>query len=371
MGAGSCHFGSRRSCPSIFSTSSETRRTSTTKEKDSKTKSKTTTSVSKTFTSEVWKQKTRFILSGEGIVEDVYCRGALLGEGKYLQLFKAKPSFLEDTEMCLYIVRAEVADEYLPYTSRVNKMLEILPPHANVVFSRSWEGPDKSKRLWRATEYCAGGSMKDVRSLGRLSEQHIAHALYCCVKALIHLHAHGVIHGSVSSYNLLMTSKFEVKLADLGVHDRFVPMPEDVKFVDFLELKGWTRNPEWIPPEGFNGEKATSKADIWALGITCLELANGGPPLDGMPLREIAEERIKHAPPQLINSEECTWSEIYQDFVRSCLIKNPNLRPTAEQLLCHDFLNLRNWSNMNGKSRSLSDVNAMCPRRSQIATSVY
>ncbi|CAH1989239.1 unnamed protein product [Acanthoscelides obtectus] len=77
-------------------------------------------------------------------------------------------------------------------------------------------------------------------------------------------------------------------------------------------------------------------ADIWSLGITALEMAEGKPPYgDIHPMRAIF--MIPTKPPPSFREPD-KWSPEFIDFVSSCLIKNPEDRATATDLLAHDFV---------------------------------
>ena len=78
-----------------------------------------------------------------------------------------------------------------------------------------------------------------------------------------------------------------------------------------------------------------NKSDLWSLGITAIEMAEGQPPLCDMhPMRALFLIP-RNAPPKLKSKK---WSKKFQSFVDSCLIKDHMTRPGTDQLLRHPFI---------------------------------
>lgn len=98
--------------------------------------------------------------------------------------------------------------------------------------------------------------------------------------------------------------------------------------------------PYWMAPEviqesSYNSLVSLSpishfQADIWSLGITAIELAEGQPPLSSLPPVKATLLITTRPPPELSNENK--WSSDFVDFVRCCLIKDPEKRPSALQL---------------------------------------
>jgi len=188
----------------------------------------------------------------------------------------------------------------------------------------------KDSELWIVMEYCGGGSLSDVmRVLEKtLNEEQISTVVRDALKGLQYLHSVRKIHRDIKAGNILLNNKGEGKLADFGVSGQLS---------DTMAKRNTViGTPFWMAPEVIQEVGYNEKADLWSLGITCLELAEGKPPYSNIhPMRAIF--MIPSRPPPKLTEPE-KWSKEFNEFVASCLIKDPDHRPTAEELLKHTFV---------------------------------
>lgn len=85
----------------------------------------------------------------------------------------------------------------------------------------------------------------------------------------------------------------------------------------------------YIAPEGFD-EKTVLKSDVWSLGITLIELAEGKNPFDGCTYAQVLKSVCLGDPPSLSGEK---WSPEFVDFVSKCLVKDVNERWSVKQLM--------------------------------------
>jgi len=188
----------------------------------------------------------------------------------------------------------------------------------------------RENELWIVMEMCGAGSVSDLMKVTdkTLTEDQIGVVMRDAVKGLAYLHSMRKIHRDIKAGNILMNHKGEGKLADFGVSGQLS---------DTMAKRNTViGTPFWMAPEVIQEIGYDVKADIWSLGITAIEMADGRPPHANIhPMRVIF--MIPSKPPPKV-AEPDKWSKDFNDFLALCLMKNPDQRPTADELLKSPYL---------------------------------
>ncbi|KAF3938471.1 PAK-2p27 [Dactylella cylindrospora] len=253
---------------------------------------------------------------------DEYEKRDLVGKGSFGFVYKAlhKPT---RQIVAVKILSLDVAEQELVDVQQEIALLSQLNAAEGVNVTKYYGAFMKGPQLWIIMDYCSGGSVRTLMKPGRISEKYLTVIVRETVTALAFIHKFGVIHRDVKAANILVANDGRVQLCDFGV-SALVQNPQ-TKRTTFVGT------PWWMAPEVIlENQTYNYKADIWSLGITILEIANGHPPYhDQEPMRALL--MIPRQPPSRLEGGD--WSQALRDFVSYCLCEMPEDRLPAEELL--------------------------------------
>mmetsp|Transcript_23471 Transcript_23471/g.39110 ORF Transcript_23471/g.39110 Transcript_23471/m.39110 type:complete len:412 (+) Transcript_23471:245-1480(+) len=206
--------------------------------------------------------------------------------------------------------------------------LQQMSRHPNIVeVIEAYQGPDD---ICIVMELMTGGSLTDCLDVKRpMQEETIAYVCRKMLMALAFMHREYRMHRDIKSDNVLVNDEGEIKVADFGFAINITS--EQMKRTSVVGT------PYWMAPELIRGQEYDFKVDIWSLGITAIEMAEGEPPLlNEPPLRALLLITTNKSP--TLNNSRVRWSQEFNHFLSQCLQIPPEKRASADELLMHPFI---------------------------------
>ncbi|KAH9841609.1 ste7-like protein [Rhodofomes roseus] len=225
-------------------------------------------------------------------------------------------------------------------------------------------------------EFMDKGSLDGIyKKIGAIDIDVVAKVALAVLEGLTYLYdVHRIIHRDIKPSNILFNSQGQIKICDFGVSGELINSIADT----------FVGTSTYMSPERIQGAQYTVKSDVWSLGISLIELALGrfpfsdsdgdsdlsdfegtlspsrplppkrtqeekdkkkkrkskGVSLQGggmtMSILELLQHIVNEPAPRL--TPEGRFPKEADDFVDSCLLKEPDARKTPKDLLKHPWI---------------------------------
>lgn len=269
--------------------------------------------------------------------EFAWIKGEMIGKGSFGAVYLS----LNITTGEMMAVKQVEVPKYSSQNENIMNMVEALESevstlkhldHLNIVQYLGFEVKENIYSLF--LEYVAGGSVGSlIRMYGRFDEPLIRSLTTQILEGLSYLHSRGILHRDMKADNVLLDQHGICKISDFGISKK----SKDIYSNSDMTMRGTVF---WMAPEMVDTKQGYSaKVDIWALGCVVLEMFAGKRPWSNLEVVAAMFKigKAKSAPP----IPEDTLPLISLDglkFLDACFEIDPELRPTAEELLTHQFL---------------------------------
>ncbi|KAK3539996.1 hypothetical protein QTP70_019628, partial [Hemibagrus guttatus] len=269
-------------------------------------------------------------LDPEAALTSRYTMGKLLGKGGFGSVYAAtrnedgKEVAIKFTEKDHFIQPIEI-----PGMGKVHaevalmKIVSESPKCSNIIELLEWfEMPDRIVLVLERPSPCVN-LLEFAESQGdHLTEDQARDVMLQVIRAAQHCCDRRVLHRDIKSQNLLINpNTLEVKLIDFGCGDLLLDVPYRKYSGTFAFCP-----PEWVISNMYMGISAT----IWGLGILLFNLVCGDYPFDSE--ADIEDGHLEFSP---------YVSQDFIDLVLWCLELEPDMRPSFEDIISHEWFTER------------------------------
>ncbi|XP_022234177.2 serine/threonine-protein kinase fused [Drosophila obscura] len=179
--------------------------------------------------------------------------------------------------------------------------------------------------LFVVTEFALMDLHRYLSFNGAMPEEHARRVIGHLVSALYYLHSNRILHRDLKPQNVLLDKNMHAKLCDFGLA-RNMTLGTHV----LTSIKG---TPLYMAPELLAEQPYDHQADMWSLGCIAYESMAGQPPFCATSILHLVK---------LIKHEDVKWpstlSSECRSFLQGLLEKDPGMRISWTQLLCHPFV---------------------------------
>lgn len=218
---------------------------------------------------------------------------------------------------------------------QLNRELQTLINHQSRFLVRSFGAFYDGAGVVHVTlEFMDRGSLADiVLQRGRIPEPVVCKLMEHCLRGLAFLHENHILHRDVKTANILLSRKLcRAKLSDFG-------LARDFESDNKSKTDSFVGTLAYMSPERLHGRIYTYASDIWSLGITVMECVMGKYPFDKPQSYFDIIDAAQSDPAFLVQNEEVSRECV--DFIRLCLQLEMRDRPTARELLQHEWIQSR------------------------------
>jgi len=240
--------------------------------------------------------------------------------------------------MCEY--KIEKNNDRLENIKRKNEILRNLD-HPKIL--KVYEIYYYKDKYYIVTEFFEKGDLgKFLEKNKNLSEKQIANIIYKVLLTLQYAHQNMIIHGYISTLNILVDDitndgEYEIKVKDFS----YFKSNEPINFNQNLGLL------EYFAPEILLNKSIDKSIDLWSVGVLTYLLLDGRFPIQGKNDSEIEENIINFKVVKFTSENMKKCSSMAREFIKKLLVFEPEKRINALEAINDKWFNHYHLGNKN------------------------
>ena len=256
------------------------------------------------------------IVKGQKI-NDRYEIIRVIGEGGMANVYLATDTIL-DRKVAVKVLRGDLAtDEKFVRRFQREAISASSLSHPNIV--EMYDVGEDDGNYFIVMEYIDGKTLKSlVKKRGALTLPEVLDIMLQLTSAIACAHDSYIIHRDIKPQNVMILDDGRVKITDFGIAIAS-------NATELTQTNSVMGSVHYLPPEQANGLTATTKSDIYSLGILMYELITGKVPFKGENAVEIALKQMKEPIPSICEDNEEIPQRVENIILRACA-KNPKNR---------------------------------------------
>lgn len=224
-------------------------------------------------------------------LSDRYVLTSVVGQGGMANVFLARDLIL-DRNVAVKVLRYDFQDNQdaiKRFQREAISASQLL--HPNIV--EVYDVDEHDKQQYIVMEYVEGQDLKTfIKENSPVPLELVVSIMGQIVAAIDVAHKNRIIHRDIKPQNILITTENVVKITDFGIAVAL----SDTSITQTNTLLG---SVHYLSPEQARGSAATTKSDIYALGVVLYELITGTVPHDGESAVSIALKHFQEPFPRI------------------------------------------------------------------------
>ena len=261
-----------------------------------------------------------------------------IGEGGMANVYLAKDTFL-DRKVAVKVLRGDLAtDEKFVRRFQREAYAASTLSHPNIV--EMYDVGEDNGTYYIVMEYIEGRTLKQLlKKRGSLTAPEVVDIMLQLTDGIAHAHDMYIIHRDLKPQNIMISDDGKIKITDFGI-------AMALNSTQLTQTNSVMGSVHYLPPEQASGKGATTKSDIYSMGIMLFELLTGKLPFKGENAVEIALKHLKDEIPS-VRKINANIPQSLENIILKSTAKNPKNRYDDVKEMYNDLKVCLNDENLN------------------------